>query len=119
MLDFVCNEKTNSDSKPTKKNTDSENQLKTNLEPLVTNEENKSIVVNTISQTELDVSTQISKYYHECRFDQVIDCFVNNSQTKMSRECSEFLSKSVVKSVRRFILFFKKDVKKSLFIFRH
>jgi len=46
-----------------------------------------------------NVLEELSKSYHDCNFDQVIDIFVNNYQTIMSRESLEFLSKSISKSV--------------------
>ena len=70
----------------------------------------KQEIITTKPLTEIiDLSSEISKLYHECKFDQVIDSFVNNNnnnQNQLSRESSEFLSKSIIKSVWNFILLY-------------
>ena len=95
QYDFVCDERISS-TQLLKQQTNEQDEESSNV---------KQEIITTKPLTEIiDLSSEISKLYHDCKFDQVIDSFVNNNnnnnnQNQLSRESSEFLSKSIIKSV--------------------
>ena len=93
LYDFVCDERISS-TQLLKQQTNEQDEKSSNV---------KQKIITTKPLTEIkDLSSEISKLYNECKFDQVIDSFVNNNnnnQNQLSRESSEFLSKSIIKSV--------------------